>query len=323
MSASVSISRPTGQGTVEPHPSCLPSRASTTSLIEGVAAQVVDTRPLAGHDGRESTGCPSRQRAEGRIAVRVEAFGGVSRAARIAESGSSRLRLPRPEHGLEGLMLNIAGGLACGDRMEVAVEAAAGSELTLSTPGAERVYRSDGPDTLVTTSLTLDAGARLAWLPQETILYDGARLRRRLDAQLALDASLTVFEAIMFGRQAHGEQVRFGVIEDRWRVRRGAELVFAETLRLDGPIRELLSRSAVAAGATAIATLLHVAPNAEARLDAVRAALAGHDVESGATAWNGMLVARILSPLAERLKQAARAALPILAGRPLPRVWSS
>lgn len=278
---------------------------------------------FAGGSGGVPGVFPARQRAHGGVAVRVEARGGVSRAIRIAESGSSRLRLPRPEHGLEGLMLNIAGGLACGDRMEAAAEVGPGSALTLSTPGAERVYRSDGPETLVATDLTLEARARLAWLPQETILYDGARLRRRLDARLAPDASLTVHEAIVFGRKAHGEEVRFGLVEDGWRVRRGEELVFAETLRLDGPIRELLSRSAVAAGATSIATLLHVAPDAEAKLDAVRAALAGHDVESGVTAWNGMLVARILSPLAERLKQAARSALPILAGRPLPRVWST
>lgn len=264
-----------------------------------------------------------RQRAEGAIAVRVETIGGAPRAVRIAESGSSRLRLPRPENGLEAIMMNIAGGLACGDRMKVTAEAGADAELTLSTPGAERVYRSDGPETHVTTDITLESRARLAWLPQETILYDGARLRRRLEAELAGDASLTVHEAIVFGRRAYGEEVRFGMIEDGWRVRRGGELVFAETLRLDGPIRELLSRSAVAAGATGIATLLHVAPDAEAKLDAVRAALSLHDVEYGVTAWNGMLVARILSPLAERLKRAARGALPILTGRPPPRVWSS
>lgn len=288
----------------------LSSRASAAFPPDAALFQPADVR------------APRRQRAQGRIAVRVEAFGGVSRAARVAESGSSRLRLPRPEHGLDGVMLNIAGGLACGDRMDVSAEIGPGAALTLSTPGAERVYRSDGAETYVSTRLALEPGARLAWLPQETILYDGARLKRRLEAEIATDAALTVYEAIAFGRQAHGEQVRSGLIEDRWRVKRGGELVFAETLRLDGPIRELLSRNVVASGATTFATLLHIAPDAEAKLDDVRAALTEREVEAGATAWNGMLVARMLSGSAERLREAARAALPILMGRQLPRVWS-
>lgn len=262
-----------------------------------------------------------RQRAEGRIALRVESRGGLSRVARLAESGSSRLRLPRSEHGLDGVMLNIAGGLACGDRMSVEAEVEPGAALALSTPGAERIYRSDGPDTEVAARLVVGAGGALAWAPQETILFDRARLKRSLDAEIAPDASLTVYEAVAFGRQARGESVESGLIEDRWRVRRGGRLVFAETLRLSGPIRELLAKPTVAGGATALATILYVSPDAERRLDAVREALAGRPVEAGVTARNGMLVVRILARLSEALHDAARAVLPILIGRPLPRVW--
>ena len=264
-----------------------------------------------------------RQRAEGRIAVRVEASGGVSRVAALAESGSSRLRLPRSEHGLDGVMLNIAGGLACGDRMEVSAEVGADAALTLSTPGADRVYRSDGPDTTVSTRLSVDRGGRLVWAPQETILFDQARLVRRLDADVAPEGALTVCEAITFGRQARGETVESGLIEDRWRVRRGGRLVFAETLRFSCAIRETMARRTVAGGACALATILHVAPDAEARLDAVREALAAHSgVEAGATAWNGLLVVRILSRAAHLLQDAVRAVLPVLIDRPLPRVWT-
>ncbi|WP_081629255.1 urease accessory protein UreD [Methylopila sp. M107] len=278
--------------------------------------------PLTPPRKGEGNGGARRQRAEGRIAVEVVALGGISRVARVAESGSSRLRLPRSEHGLDGVMLNIAGGIACGDRMSVEVSARPGARLTLSTPGAERIYRSDGADAEIFTRLVAEKGASIAWLPQETILFDRARLKRRLDADLAPDATLTAFEAIGFGRQARGETVLAGLIEDRWRVRRDGKLVFAETLRLDGAIHDTLGKRTVANGATSLATLLHVAPDAEAKLEAVREALASHDVEAGVTAWNGMLVARILSVSAERLRDAARAALPTLIGRPLPRVWS-
>jgi urease accessory protein len=270
----------------------------------------------------EGTPDPRRQRAEGRIAVGVAASAGASRVVRLSEGGSSRLRLPRSEHGLDGVLLNIAGGLACGDRMEVEAEAGAGATLALSTPGAERVYRSDGADVTVSTRLAVGAGGRLSWLPQETILFDRSRLVRTLEADVAADGRLTVYEALAFGRQARGETVETGLLQDRWRVRRGGRLVFAETLRLAGPVRDLLAKRTVGGGATALATLLHVAPDAEAQVDAVREALLGHDVEAGVSAWNGVLTVRLLARLSEALRDAARAVLPLLTGRPLPRVWA-
>ena len=273
-------------------------------------------------DGSRAPPFPARQRAEGRIEVEARALGGATRVMRVHESGAARLRLPRSEHGLDAVMLNVAGGVACGDRMSVTVDAGPGAAIALSTPGAERIYRSDGPAAEIVTRLSVGPQGALAWAPQETILFDRARLERRLDADVAEDARLTVYEGLNFGRKARGETISEGLLEDRWRVRRGGRLAFAETLRLDGPIHELLAKRTVAGGATSLATILHVAPDAVSKLEATREALAGSGVEAGVTAWNGMLVARILSPLAETLREAARAALPILLDRPLPRVWT-
>lgn len=273
-------------------------------------------------DDLAETPAPARQRAEGRVGLRVEQLGGRSRATRIAESGASRLRLPKTTQGLDAVMLNVAGGVACGDRMSVEIEVGQGAEVALATPGAERIYRSDGPVAAIDNRLTVEAGGRLSWLPQETILFDRARLERRLEADVAADGRLTVCEALVFGRAARGETVREGHLRDRWRVRRGGRLVFAENLAVSGPIHDLLGAKAVAAGATSLATLLHVAPDAEALLEPVREALSAHAVEVGASAWNGLLVVRMLSPLAEHLRDAARAVLPVLTGRPLPRVWT-
>ncbi len=111
---------------------------------------------------------------------------------------------------------------------------------------------------------------RLAWLPQETILFDRARLKRRIDVDLAEDASLVMAEAVVFGRAAMGEAMRDGFWADTWRVRRGGRLVFAENVRLDGDIAEKLARPASAAGGIALATVL-VAPADETTLAAVRA----------------------------------------------------
>lgn len=276
---------------------------------------------LSGEGARPA---PLRQRAEGRIAIWVEAIGAASRATRIAESGASRLRLPKSPHGLDGVMLNIAGGIACGDRMSVEVDVGESAEITLSTPGAERIYRSDGPSAVIESRLSVGPGGRLSWLPQETILFDSARLERSLEAEIACDARLTICETVAFGRRARGEQVRSGLFEDRWRVRRDGKLIFAETLRLAGPLHDLLAKKTIAGGATSLATILHVGPDAEGLLGPVREALATRSgVEVGATAWNGVLVIRMLSDLTEHLRDAARTLLPVLIDRPVPRVWSS
>src|SRR4029077_13026294 len=101
---------------------------------------------------------------------------------------------------------------------------------------AEKIYRSLGPATAVTVRLALARGARLRWLPQETILFDRARLARSIEVDMEEGASLLIAEAIVFGRSAMGETVEDGAIADRWRIRRGGRLVFAESLRLDGAI---------------------------------------------------------------------------------------
>jgi urease accessory protein len=95
-----------------------------------------------------------------------------------------------------------------------------------------------------------------------------------------------------------------------------------DAVRLDGEVDAALQRAPIAGGARAMATLVHVAPDAEAALQGVRAALADTAEEAGVSAWNGMLVARILSPDAAGLRRAVIAALQLLrTPRPLPRVW--
>src|SRR5260370_30305971 len=92
--------------------------------------------------------------------------------------------------------------------------------------------------------LDIAAGGELAWLPQETILFDRARLRRTIEVDLAANARLLLAEAVIFGRSGMGETVADGFLLDRWRVRRGGRLIHAETLRLDGTIAAKLAQSA-------------------------------------------------------------------------------
>ena len=172
-------------------------------------------------------------------------------------------------------------------------------------------------------SLAAQQGARLEWLPQETILFDRARLKRRYAVDLAPDATFLSFEGLMLGRLAHGDVMGEGHLEDHWRIRRGGALVFADAFRLSGPIGALLERPAVAGGARALATLLYIAPDAEARLEEARVLMESVPCEAGASAWNGILAVRWLAPDIGTLRRAATSFLMAFRKAPLPRVWAT
>ena len=168
--------------------------------------------------------------------------------------------------------------------------------------------------------LFADKRAQLMWLPQESILFDRARVSRSIDAEATADASLTICEAVVFGRAAMGEQIAAGMMKDRWRVHRGGKLVFADALALDGAVGKILQGPAIARGAIAVATLVHLAPDAEQKVDAVRRCQVS-DVETGASAFDGMLVARFVAAGAMELRVAILAALDAI-GMTAPRAFS-
>jgi urease accessory protein len=254
----------------------------------------------------------------GELGVVVRRVGARSCLDQVYERGPLRARFPRLGRGerLECVCLNTGGGIAGGDRLAVAVEAGDGAAVSVTSQAAEKVYRSDGPVARVALRLVARRGAGLSWLPQETILFDGARLSRRLDAEVSGNARLLVCEAVVFGRSAMGERVAAGTFADRWHVRRDGRLVFADALALDGAIDAVLARPAVAAGASAIGTLLLAAGDAEPRLAAVRTALERAEVEGGASAFDGLLVARLLAGDGFELRRAVLAVLAALDVRP-------
>jgi urease accessory protein len=260
-------------------------------------------------------------RAVGRIALSVAADGGVTRRARVHEAGSLRVRFPGPAApDCEAVIVNTAGGIAGGDRFDLAIAVADGASLVVTTAAAEKVYRSLGPDAVIAVKLDVAAGGALSWLPQETILFDGARLSRSIDVALAEDAALLLCEVVVFGRTAMGESVAEGRFVDRWRVRRGAKLAFAETLRLDGEIARKLAEPAAASGAVALANIL-IAPADAAAVTAVRACADAFTGEVGISAWNGFAVARLVARDGAALRHDLVCLLAALGRRNLPRLW--
>ena len=260
-------------------------------------------------------------RAQGAVRFGVHRKDGATRRGDLHESGSLRVRFPSPEDdGLSAMFVNTAGGIAGGDRFEIGISAGEGARLTLTTAAAEKVYRAPGAAAQLDISLSVADGAHLSWLPQETILFDRARIVRSFDIDLAEGASLLLCEIVVFGRAAMGEIMRHGEFVDRWRMRRGGRLAFAETVRLDGEIGEKLARPAIAGGGCAIGTAL-IVPCDEALVERIREASESFGGEVGISAWNGFAMARFCAQDAARLRADMMAVLGRASIVPLPRLW--
>ena len=269
-----------------------------------------------------------RVRGEGRLAVGRRDGATVLRT--LFQEGAAKVRLPRRpgETGLEAVLINTAGGLTGGDVLRWAIEADEETELSLTTQACEKVYRASADTARVDVELGIGAGARVAWLPQETILFDGASLTRSLTVDMAPGASLLAVEAAVFGRTARGETVRDLLFRDRWRIRAEGRLIHGEDQRIDGDAVDILARSAIAAGGGAVATVLLAGGQAADRIDAARRLLdAFPDISSGVSAWKiagtGKLLARLVARDDYALRKALVPLLTLLNGEaPVPKIWS-
>jgi urease accessory protein len=264
---------------------------------------------------------PHYIRADGEIRAGFVRSAKRTGLSQVFERGGLRLRCPNLAHGCEAVLINTAGGVAGGDRARYTFEIGADAQVVLTTQAAEKVYRALGPPSQAEISLRLASKARLDWIPQETILFDGARFNRKLEADLAEDAALLLVESVVFGRLAKGETATTGFFKDRWRIKRQSRLIYAEEAHLTGNIAQTLDRIAAGGGARMIACMLYAAPDAETHLAIARHALAGSTAQWGASAWKGLLLVRILSPSPERVRSAIVRLLAAVRGCDAPRVW--
>lgn len=254
-------------------------------------------------------------------------FAGEGERTRLAHLWQAApLRVLFPDEAGEPLptaaIVNTGGGIVGGDRLRLAVDVAARGQARVIQSAAEKVYRSKGPEARVATTLTIGAGAWLEWLPQETILFDGARLRRHLNIEIAPGGRLLAAEMLIFGRLARGERFERGLLHDAWEIREAGRLIWADALHLAEP-GAALARVSAFAGATTVATLVYCGPDAAAQVTGVRAVAA----QAGVTLLGSLLLARWVdrSPAQVRRQLAAAViALRVAAGQlpaALPRLW--
>ena len=252
---------------------------------------------------------PRLQRCDGAFTLALARdAGGVTRIEDLFQHDPCRVLFPSPEPDdiFQAVILTTSGGLAGGDRIAATLAAGPGARAQATTQAAEKIYRSRGENTEFSVDLAVGAGAWLEWLPQETILFEGARFRRETRIELAADARLLAAEIVVFGRTARGERVSYGHFLDRWRISRSGRLVWADALTSTDDPQAALAHSAGFAGAVAVATVVHAGPDARRQLEAARTALAASKragaTRSAVTIVNELLVARFLGSNAQTLR---------------------
>ena len=245
-------------------------------------------------------GAPLMQRTgtrPGIAAISVKSVAGVTCLADLAQAAPMRLLFPRvpDDEPLTACLTNTSGGVVGGDALNLEARAGENSQLLVIGQAAEKIYRSAGATARLEISLAAERGAWLEWLPQETILFDGARLARRTSISVHASARLMSGEILVLGRKAHGESVSQGLIRDTVEVTRDGRLIWADALHLDGDLQGPFAHAAAFGGARACALLLLHASDPETHRDALRELAPPEGVRFGATVVGGLLIARWLA----------------------------
>ena len=278
----------------------------------------------------ESSSDKDLQRAEGTCRIVVGGSGRGTRIMDLYQKSPIRVLFPRTgdDRAQEAVLVNTSGGVAGGDRLQSSVTALSGACIAVTTQAAEKIYRALDRSACITTKLIVGHAAKLAWLPQETIVFNHARLRRQTQIEISSGSQLLALECLVLGRAARGERLSAGAIADSWQVRKNGRLQWGDTFRLTDAVFPHLSRKALLSDATALATLLYFGPQLEERLQLIHAQSAWFDCQCGATLVGGMVVARLAAKSSFELKAALRNLLQELGKLPeagpfgVPKMWS-
>ena len=268
---------------------------------------------------------------DGRAEISFAHRGGQTRLAHLYQHEPLRVLFPAPANGdiPQAALVTTSGGLVGGDHLAITITNEAGSSAMAVAQAAEKVYRSTGEDCVIDVDLNAEDGAWLEYLPQETILFDGARLRRQTNIHAHPNARLLAGEVLVFGRIGRGERMQSGLVRDAWKVSIGGRLTWADALRLDGDIVAQLDHPAGLGGAASMATAVYVGPDAADHLDYGRAFFSNCEdgVIGGASLVNGVATARWIGADARALRKSfadywagLRARIMGYPAR-LPRLW--
>jgi urease accessory protein len=259
-------------------------------------------RDLSDNDLQRAKGC-------GRIVLSASERG--TRVMDVFQQSPIRVMFPWVGVGAveEAVLINTAGGIAGGDRLETSVTALTGASIAVTSQAAEKVYRAVNEPARITTKLRADEAAKLAWLPQETITFNRARLTRETEINLSSGAELLALEWLVLGRAAHGEKMVGGHIIDSWRVKRDGRLIWADCFRVTDAIFPHLRRKALLSSCNTMGTVIYFGPDLDTRLQFLREIASAAECHCAATCVGGLIVIRLATALPSDLRLALRTLL--------------
>lgn len=223
---------------------------------------------------------------------------------------------PEGESVCHNVIVHPPGGLVGGDELDIRVRVDAGAHGLISTPGATRFYAADDAPATQRVTLALEPGARLEWLPLETIAYPGCRANNLWRAELAGDAELLAWDVCALGLPAAGQAFTSGHFHQRLEI----PGLWLEQATMDAGDTRLMDSPLGLAGQRCLGTMVLASGQALVRerrerlLEVAREALQAlpATVMAGATSPNpNMVVIRAVAPVVE----------PLMAG--LQQVWAS
>jgi urease accessory protein len=282
------------------------------SSIWSLAPTVEDTETsVLPAQHAENSSDKNLQRAQGSCRIVLGGSGKGTRLMDVYQKSPIRVLFPRASGAAveEAVLVNTAGGIAGGDRLECSVTALDNSSIAVTSQAAEKIYRALDEPARITTTLKASNIARLAWLPQETIVFNHARIRRETEIELSSGAELVALEWLVLGRAAHGEKMDGGRISDSWRVKKDGRLIWADSFRVTDEVFSHLSRKALLSDCNAVATLLYFGPDLDTRLQLIRGAVQSSECQCAATLVGGLIVVRFAAKASCALRLALQALL--------------
>jgi len=270
------------------------------------------------------------QRAEGAGRIVLSGSENGTRIIDIFQRAPIRIMFPRVNGGAveEAVLINTAGGIAGGDRLQCVVTALPNASIAVTSQAAEKVYRALTEPARIATRLKACEAAKLAWLPQETIVFDRGRLDRETEIDLSSGAELLALEWLVLGRAAHGEEMIGGYITDTWRVRKDDRLIWADSFHVADEAFPHLHRKALLSHCKAVATLIYYGPRLDSRQELVRDIAPSLDCHCAATSVGELVVVRVAAEESSDLRRALRSLLQQFGGElgtgpfRVPKMWS-
>ena len=259
----------------------------------------------------------SLQRARGQVILHLNG----QKIEKLYQAGCAKMMLPKTYSDMtEAVMLNTAGGITGGDQIDISV-VAQDCALVTTSQTAERFYKSSTSPARISIQLKAQEGAHLHWLPQETILFDGAEIDRSIRLDMQSDSHCVIAESLVLGRGAMGEVVQNCHFTDSWRLYRDGVLFHAEQLCLTGDVRDVLAASAGGNAARLLTTIIYAGADAEQAAERLKPIISASRSANALSCWREKLVVRLVSADAPAGRADIVKLLLALRQQPLPRVW--